>query len=172
MQTAGQLYHEKIYFVKHFDDNCLAAFEHDRTYLINYRDALRQGIKFPRICFKCSVSVLINGLSKWQKMGVLSKMQNGTHLKTALAALKAQTEEAVSEERIARFLEDSKCPVIHVFEDVFKMEASPDELEQQVVAKIKSLSQMFDTDRLWNSALMYDRILKTLQVNFFFQENN
>ena len=97
-------------------------------------------------------------------MGVLAKMQNGTHFKTALAALKEQVLEPVSEEQITRFLEDQKCPILHVFDNIFKIDAPAADLEEQVVAKFKSLSGMFDGDRLWNCALMHDRVLKTIQV--------
>lgn len=43
LQTSGQLYHEKVYFVKHFDDEAFAEFPKEREVLGSYSKALHAG---------------------------------------------------------------------------------------------------------------------------------
>ncbi|KJH41745.1 acyl transferase domain protein [Dictyocaulus viviparus] len=153
IQTSGQLYHERIFFVPNFDDNCLADFKKDRDILQQYSKAL----KF----------VIARGLTSWEKYGVLEKMTNGTILKTALNVLKPFENEEFTENTLRTFLDDSKCSVIHAFDEIFALELSKDmsvfDFETVVANKLKHLKAVFDCDRLWAGSLTLDRVIKTIQ---------
>ncbi|KAJ1364192.1 hypothetical protein KIN20_024223 [Parelaphostrongylus tenuis] len=153
IQVSGQLYHERIFFVPHCDDNCLAIFEKDRSILQQYSNTLKH--------------VIARGLASWEKHGILSKMTNGKLLKTALDVLRPYELMVVTEDVLRKFLEDSKCSVIYAFDEIFRLEFTNDmtaaDFETVVVNKLKLVKAVFDCDRLWASALTHDRVIKTVQ---------
>ncbi|VDP18356.1 unnamed protein product [Heligmosomoides polygyrus] len=153
LQTSGQLYHEKIFFVPHYDDHCLTDFQKERNILLQYTRALKH--------------VVANGLAEWEKNGILSRFTNGQILKSVLKALEPYAKEDVTDAQLRKFLEDSKCSVLHAFDDVFKLEftnemAAPD-FEAVVVNKMKHVKAVLDCDRVWAAALSLERIVKTMQ---------
>lgn len=96
MQNSGQLYLEKLFFVKHLDDQALAEFPKERQGLIIYRNALITSIR--------------DGLKAWKQAGVLDKLQNGKHFKKALEKISARHKELNAAE-YKKLLEDSKYVV-------------------------------------------------------------
>ena len=73
MQTSGQLYHEKIYFVKHFDDNAFADFPKDKKNLSDYGNVLK--------------TVIARGFQEWEDAGILGDFTHGKELQTVLKNL-------------------------------------------------------------------------------------
>lgn len=104
IQTSGQMYHEKIYFVPHFDSNCLKEHVSTAENLAEYTVALR--------------NELANGFAKWKTSGMLQKLKNGALLQQALEALTSSKQPEVSAERIQQFKNDGKCTVLHNFIEV------------------------------------------------------
>ncbi|WKY15735.1 hypothetical protein Q1695_000877 [Nippostrongylus brasiliensis] len=153
LQTSGQLYHERIFFVPHFDDNCLKDFQKERNLIVNYTRALK--------------AVVARGLASWEKHGILSRITNGQILRTVLNKLEPFAGEHMTEESLRTFLEDSKCSVLHAFDEIFKLEFSNDmtatDFEAVVVNKMKHVKAVFDCDRVWGVALSLDRVVKTVQ---------
>lgn len=120
----------------------------------------------PSISF--TIAVVANGLAEWEKNGILSRFTNGQILKSVLKALEPYAKEDVTDAQLRKFLEDSKCSVLHAFDDVFKLEftnemAAPD-FEAVVVNKMKHVKAVLDCDRVWAAALSLERIVKTMQV--------
>jgi hypothetical protein len=97
-QTAGQLFLEKLYFVKHFDDHSLTDFPKEGQILGEYRQLLH--------------SILYNGLRKWRQSGLLTEIVNGQQFSRALEMLQSQNEgtfpKEVNEKQRNKFHEDSK----------------------------------------------------------------
>ncbi|EPB72575.1 Beta-ketoacyl synthase protein [Ancylostoma ceylanicum] len=149
-----QLYHERIYFVPHYDDECLKVVPKDREFLTQYGTAL----KF----------VVARGLETWNKLGLLKKMTNGTLLKNALDALRPYGKNEVTEGTLRTFLDDSRCPILHALHDVFALNyadgMTASQFEEAVTSKLKQVRAVFDCDRLWAAALLEDRVIKTIQV--------
>ncbi|CAB3400922.1 unnamed protein product [Caenorhabditis bovis] len=148
IQCAGQLYHEKIFFIPHFDKNCLSNHQDVADKLAMYSLVLKRE--------------LTNGFTKWEETGALKKLKNAELLETALAALKTHDYKIVNDEMVQHFLHDGKCTVLHYFTELFKLENS-DDFEEQVTAKMKSVRVIFELDRLWAGANICDRVLKSLQ---------
>ncbi|VDO39253.1 unnamed protein product [Haemonchus placei] len=153
IQTSGQLYHERIFFVPHYDDNCMKDFEKERNILEQYTRALKY--------------VVARGLDSWEKQGILPRMTNGQILKSVLKAFAPLVKENVTEQEMRVFLDDSKCSVLHAFDEIFALEFSNDmtatDFEALVVSKLKNVKTVFDFDRVWSAALSLDRIIKTMQ---------
>ncbi|CAI5456722.1 unnamed protein product [Caenorhabditis angaria] len=148
IHCSGQLYQEKIFFVPHFDDNCLKEHQNVADKLIQYSKVVRRELK--------------NGFEKWEKLGLLKKLRNGSLLETALAALEAHNYDEITEEMIQHFLNDGKCTVLHHFVELFKLDGGED-FEEQVISRIKSVRGIFELDRLWAASATCDRILKVVQ---------
>uniref|UniRef100_A0A914ZHK0 Fatty acid synthase n=1 Tax=Parascaris univalens TaxID=6257 RepID=A0A914ZHK0_PARUN len=150
LQSAGQLYHEKLYFITHFDTACLSDFPRQREALTRYRDFIR--------------SLLANGLTKWQTAGVVNELMNHKLFAEAVRNLSKYVE-AINEEEHKRWLDDSMSPVAVALEEIFAMEIGTDmkEFEQKVADKMRSVIKIFDVDRLWSAALVHDRVLKCVQ---------
>uniref|UniRef100_A0A915PSY3 Fatty acid synthase n=1 Tax=Setaria digitata TaxID=48799 RepID=A0A915PSY3_9BILA len=150
IQSAGQLYYEKIYFTKHFDMMAFDDFPQIREELNAYRNFLR--------------SMLANGLAKWEVNGYLKKLTNGGLLSDAVRKF-TKFMNPVNEAEHKRWLDDSQSPVAAVFDEIFATEFgdSPKDFENKVAEKIQSMLKIFNVDRLWSAAIVYDRILKTIQ---------
>ncbi|KAK0397543.1 hypothetical protein QR680_002165 [Steinernema hermaphroditum] len=151
MQQAGQLYYEKLYFVKHYDNNSLEEFPRARNDLASYRNVLR--------------SVIATGLSKWEKNGHLAKFTNGPALLDALKKLTTFKTE-VTEEQYSLYLHDSKTAMLHALDELFSMDftsRTAAEAEEAIVAKMNEVVKTFDNDKFWSCALSNDRVLKTVQ---------
>ncbi|CAI2347157.1 unnamed protein product [Caenorhabditis sp. 36 PRJEB53466] len=150
IQCSGQLYHEKVYFVPHFDKNCLKDQPAYASTLNEYTTVLR--------------NTLLNGFSKWHKEGLVKKLTNGRLIETALKALKSSSssKSAVAPGTVERFMNDGKCTVLHHFTELFALKDT-DDFEEQVISKIKSVRGIFELDRLWAGAVICDRVLKSLQ---------
>ncbi|VDN07232.1 unnamed protein product [Thelazia callipaeda] len=150
LQSAGQLYYEKVYFTKHFDQNAFDEFPQIREKLSAYRHFLR--------------SILANGLAKWEVNGCLKKLTNGALLSDAVRKF-TEFMNPVSETEHKRWLDDSQSPVATIFDEVFAMKINDDfkEFENKVAEKMQNTMKIFSMDRLWSAAFVYDRILKTVQ---------
>uniref|UniRef100_A0A8R1DF59 Fatty acid synthase n=1 Tax=Caenorhabditis japonica TaxID=281687 RepID=A0A8R1DF59_CAEJA len=148
IQCSGQLYHEKVHFVPHFDKNAFQEFPQTGQALVEYTAAVKK--------------TLTTGFASWKKAGLLQKLKNGALLEKVLAALQATKIAAVSEEAIQKYLNDGKCTVLPHFVELFKLTDSED-FEEQVISKIKSVRGIFELDRLWAGAIIYDRVIKSLQ---------
>ncbi|MCP9266501.1 Fatty acid synthase [Dirofilaria immitis] len=117
LQSAGQLYYEKIYFTKHFDKKAFDEFPQIREELNAYRDFLR--------------SMLANGLAKWEVNGCLKELTNGALLSDAVRKF-TKFMNPVSEVEHKRWLDDSQSPVATVFDEVFAIEIdNPKDLENK-----------------------------------------
>ncbi|KAK6765329.1 hypothetical protein RB195_025310 [Necator americanus] len=153
LQTSGQLYHERIFFVSNFDDACLKMLPKDKDFLTQYANVL----KF----------VVARGLGKWDKLGVLKKMTNGAPLKVAMNTLKPYGEKEIAESSMRTYLDDSRCPILHSLNEVFALSYTENmivsDFEELVVNKLKSVRAVFDCDRLWAAALLEERVIKTVQ---------
>nr|AXS78290.1 fatty acid synthase [Anisakis simplex] len=150
IQAAGQLYYEKLYFIPHFDENCLVEFPRQREALIGYRDFLR--------------SILANGLAKWQVAGVLKDIKNGDLFSVAVKKL-SKYMKVVTDIEHKQWLDDAMSPIALTFDEIFAMEIGSDvkEFEKKVIDKMQSVVKIFDLDRLWSAAFVHDRVLKAVQ---------
>uniref|UniRef100_A0A1I7ZWW4 Fatty acid synthase n=1 Tax=Steinernema glaseri TaxID=37863 RepID=A0A1I7ZWW4_9BILA len=151
MQQAGQIYYEKLHYVKHFDNNALKEFPRVCHDLESYRNVLR--------------SVVANGLSLWEKNGHLAKFTNGAFLQDALKKLTALKGD-VSEEEYNKYLHETKTAIIHALDELFAMDFSTQtaaEAEEAITRKMNEVIKTFDNDKFWSCALCNDRILKTMQ---------
>ncbi|KHN72457.1 Fatty acid synthase [Toxocara canis] len=150
LQSAGQLYYEKLYFIPHFDKKCMLEFPRQRKAVNDYRDFIR--------------SILANGLAKWKAAGVLNEIINGSLFSEAVKNL-TKYMKAVNEAEHKRWLDDSMSPVAVALNEVFAMEVGTDlkEFEQKVADKMCSMIKIFDLDRLWAASFVHDRILKGVQ---------
>ncbi|CAJ0959176.1 unnamed protein product, partial [Mesorhabditis belari] len=151
IQTSGQLYHEKIFFVKHFDTHALAEFPKERALLEEYS----------RILY----NVLSAGLQKWDKEGLLGNFRQGKLLQTVLKGLKPTK---ATEEEVNRWLNDQKAPLLHALNDAFettyyKNDYTVGEYEELIRNKLKALKGSFERDYFWNSVMNQDRVFKTVQ---------
>ncbi|CAI4233223.1 unnamed protein product [Auanema sp. JU1783] len=156
LQTAGQLYYERIHFVPHQDVDAFSAKEFNKE-----RDTLKQY----KACLKY---VIGQGLNKWiSSGGDLDTLSNGSRLKLVAQSLKNTP--TVESSVVERFVGDSRCPVIHSLVELFKLNwpaagaADYSSFPQKVSATLDSVKTIFDSDRLWAAALTQDRILKTVQ---------
>ncbi|VDP12544.1 unnamed protein product [Onchocerca flexuosa] len=150
LQSAGQLYYEKIYFTKHFDKKAFDEFPQIREELNAYRDFLR--------------SILANGLAKWEVNGCLKELINGALLSDAVRKF-TRFMNPVSEAEHKRWLDDSQSPIATVFDEIFAIEIGDNskDLVNKVAEKMQSMLKIFNVDRLWSAAIVHDRILKTIQ---------
>ncbi|GMR51168.1 hypothetical protein PMAYCL1PPCAC_21363, partial [Pristionchus mayeri] len=157
-QGSGQLYHEKVHFVPHFDDHALAAFPKEKKALEEYTTLLKQ--------------VIARGLAGLKIKGLLAALPNAATLEKALAELAPFTKTSIDEVTHKRLSEDNKCFILKAFEELFKITASePREFAATVVNHIKAVKAAFETDRMWAAALVHDRMIKTLQ-DIAFENSN
>ncbi|KAI6188362.1 Fatty acid synthase [Aphelenchoides besseyi] len=149
MQTSGQLFLEKLYFVKHFDDNALSEFQRDVKNLTVYRDNVK--------------AVIAQGLARWEKAGLLKKLKNSKYFVQALKEL-SKNHVNFDEEAFEKLKEDSKCTLAMAVSDIFEniSTESPDFVDN-VESKMRMVFKSFDSDRYWAAGLLNDRILKTAQ---------
>ncbi|PIC51785.1 hypothetical protein B9Z55_002156 [Caenorhabditis nigoni] len=148
IQVSGQLYHEKVFFVPHFDTNCLKQHNETAVTLKDYTSVIKQ--------------TLFNGFSAWKSAGLLKKLKNGALIEKALPALKSSLSDVVLDDTVTRFMHDGKCTVLPHFTEMFKIQDSED-FEDQVIGKLKSVRGIFELDRLWAGAVLNDRVVKSLQ---------
>ncbi|KAH7732285.1 Protein FASN-1 [Aphelenchoides avenae] len=151
MQNTGQLYLEKLFFVKHVDDQALSEFPKEKQALIVYRNALIASIR--------------DGLKAWQKAGLLDKLQNGKHFKKALEKISARHKE-LNDADYKKLLEDSKCTLVTAVDEIFSdidTSLEPKAFEEHVVNKMSTVYKSFDIDRYWAAAMLSERLLKTRQ---------
>jgi fatty acid synthase len=152
MQTQGQLYLEKLYFVKHNDDKALEAFPKERKIQIEYRKVLR--------------ALVGSGLKAWHDAGLLSGFTNGAILEKALENLKDATQRP-PDDILQPYLEDSKCPLVQAVCAVFDTNISDitdkKAFEAIIAARIKSQIQVLDTDKYWAASMLMERLVKTAQ---------
>lgn len=151
IQTSGQLYHEKIFFVKHFDTHALTDFPKEKMILKEYTRVLYH--------------VLFTGLSKWDKEGILGQFRQGKLLQNVLKSLKIEN---ATEDEVNRWLNDQKAPLLYALNDAFetkyyKNDYTIEEFEEQIRNKLKALKSSFEKDFFWNSVMNQDRIFKTVQ---------
>ncbi|GMT36007.1 hypothetical protein PFISCL1PPCAC_27304 [Pristionchus fissidentatus] len=152
MQTSGQLYHEKIHFVPHFDDNALIEFPKERKNLEEYTTILKQ--------------VMSRGLEAWNKKGLISSLPNSAILEKALKELAPHSKTPINEVAYKRFSEDNKCSLLKSFEEAFKIstaDQTPAEFATTVKNHIKAVKTIFETDRMWAACLAQDRVVKAVQ---------
>uniref|UniRef100_A0A7E4UMS9 Fatty acid synthase n=1 Tax=Panagrellus redivivus TaxID=6233 RepID=A0A7E4UMS9_PANRE len=151
MQTSGNLYLEKLLFVKHVDNKAMDDYPKIKAILANYRETNR--------------AILRDGLKKWFDAGILQKLTNGIALVKALKNL-ADAPSRPNEEELIPLLEDSKCPLLQAVESIFKTPLDVNNIadfESIIAARISSQVQTFDTDKYWIASLYYDRFIKTAQ---------
>ncbi|CAJ0579052.1 unnamed protein product, partial [Mesorhabditis spiculigera] len=150
MQTSGQLYHEKIFFVKHFDKEAFLEFPKEKAALASYQKVLH--------------AVVAKGLANWKEQGLLDKFRFGKLLQSLAKSSKS---EDVTEDEVTRWLNDQKAPLLYAlndsFETPFHREDTPAEYEEIIRNKLKALKSTFERDFYWNSAMLHDRIYKTVQ---------
>ncbi|KAL3097970.1 hypothetical protein niasHT_027515 [Heterodera trifolii] len=159
-QTAGQLFLEKLYFVKHVDNNSLADSPREREILGEYRNLL--------------YSIILNGLRQWSKSGVLAQITNGEQFEHALKLLEGKEgiPTVADEERKRKFLDDSKCSLVNALDELFDLptnnpagegQDNAKKFEQVAVNKLSAFYKTFDNDRYWSQALLHDRFSKSAQ---------
>lgn len=154
MQGSGQLYHEKIHFVPHFDDNALSEFPKDRKLLKEYTTMLKQ--------------VMARGLEAWKDKGLLSSLTNATTLEKALVELAPFAKQPIDEALYKKFSEDNKCSLLKSFSEAFKissLDQTPAEFATTVKNHLRAVKTIFETDRMWAASLVHDRLIKAIQVN-------
>uniref|UniRef100_A0A915D6Q3 Fatty acid synthase n=1 Tax=Ditylenchus dipsaci TaxID=166011 RepID=A0A915D6Q3_9BILA len=148
MQTSGQLFLEKLFFVKHFDDEALSEFPKDRQTLMEYRPLL--------------YATLAQGLKKWSAAGAFSKLRNGKHFEKAFKQLSTR-QHKLSEEVHKKYIGDSKCTLLAAMEEIFNISPTHPDFDQMVTNKTKSLYKALDSDKFWAAGLLNDRLLKSCQ---------
>uniref|UniRef100_A0A1I8BMW0 Fatty acid synthase n=1 Tax=Meloidogyne hapla TaxID=6305 RepID=A0A1I8BMW0_MELHA len=153
-QPSGQLFLEKLYFVKHLDENGLDDFPKEKEILFEYRQLLH--------------SILFNGLCKWSEFGLFNKITNGEQFGRALEMLKRRLPPIMDEEKRNKFIEDSKCTLINALDELFATDL--DEFvdntlgfEQKAVNKMTNIYKALDNDRYWAQCLLNDRFTKSAQ---------
>lgn len=154
MQGSGQLYHEKIHFVPHFDEHALSEFPKEKKALTEYTAMLKQ--------------VIARGLQAWKAKGLLSSLTNSATLEKALVELAPHAKTPIDEVLYKKFSEDNKCSLLKSFEEAFKIasgDQTPAEFATTVKNHLRTVKTIFETDRMWAAGLVHDRIIKTLQVN-------
>ncbi|CAD5216831.1 unnamed protein product [Bursaphelenchus okinawaensis] len=146
MQSAGQLYLEKLYFVKHFDENALSEFPKDAERFAQYANALK--------------GYLQKGLQGWKDAKVLDKIPGFPQLLANLTEQKVEFNEEVFE----KLKEDSKCTLAQAVAEIFEnIPTDSADFAANVANKMKSVYKTFDSDRYWASCMLHDRLLKTAQ---------
>uniref|UniRef100_A0A0K0ESV2 Fatty acid synthase n=1 Tax=Strongyloides stercoralis TaxID=6248 RepID=A0A0K0ESV2_STRER len=152
MQTSGQLFLEKIYFIKHFDENAFEMFPNDAIEVTTYKKSLK--------------SLLLNGLLKWKELGLLDSSKNNKIYNAILSELKKNL---IEKNRFIekKYLDESQYSLFHTLDEIFKLEKGKEDdsidFENNVTNKIKNSYKIFDADKLWAAAFLHDRILKSVQ---------
>uniref|UniRef100_A0A0N4ZB91 Fatty acid synthase n=1 Tax=Parastrongyloides trichosuri TaxID=131310 RepID=A0A0N4ZB91_PARTI len=152
MQISGQLFTEKIHFVKHFDLEALKEFSKDAKDIDLYKKSLK--------------ALLLSGLKEWKKNGFLNESNNDKLFTIILSELeKNLVDKNVATE--AKYLEETQYSLFITLDDIFKLskgkEDDASDLENNITNKIKGSYKIFDNDKLWGAAFIHDRILKSVQ---------
>uniref|UniRef100_A0A0N5CAY3 Fatty acid synthase n=1 Tax=Strongyloides papillosus TaxID=174720 RepID=A0A0N5CAY3_STREA len=149
MQISGQLYLEKVMFVKNVDDNAFNEFPKDAANLRSYKDSLK--------------ALLYEGLCKWKKAGVLDGFKNAKVFDAIVEELKKSGAKSNSE-MTTSYIEESQYSLYRTLNDIFNETTlnKDDKAEEVVVNKVKSSYKIFDNDKLWAAAFIHDRIIKVV----------
>uniref|UniRef100_A0A0N4ZTR7 Fatty acid synthase n=1 Tax=Parastrongyloides trichosuri TaxID=131310 RepID=A0A0N4ZTR7_PARTI len=149
MQISGQLYTEKIVFVKHFDDNAFENCGKDSENLSNYKDSLK--------------ILLSKGLNKWKKLGLLDGFKNVKLLDTIMDKFKNIINDK-DETMKNKYIEESQYSLYKTLNEIFNLQKSEDEsFENIVLSKVGDVFKAFDNDKLWGASFVHDRIVKILE---------
>uniref|UniRef100_A0A913I721 Fatty acid synthase n=1 Tax=Strongyloides stercoralis TaxID=6248 RepID=A0A913I721_STRER len=149
IQVSGQLYMEKIFFIKNNDNHAFSEFSKDALHLTSYKDSLK--------------SLLYHGFYEWKKSGVLDSFANSEIINIIINKLKSVLYN-YDEKMTDKYNEETQYSLYRTLNDIFKKSSiSMDQkLEDIINNKMESSYKTFDSDKLWGASFVHDRILKVI----------